>query len=84
VKLRGCDAYVFINGRQLNDPYIDADRRQFVSEFGPVTVPQGGYYVIGDNREASCDSREWWAVPEGNLIGKVFSTYCPPNRLSLH
>jgi signal peptidase I len=84
VKLRGGDAYVFINGRQLNEPYIDADRRQFGSEFGPVTVPQGGYFVMGDNREASCDSREWGAVPEGNLIGKVFATYWPPNRLSLH
>lgn len=84
IRLVRGDAYVFINGRQLNEPYVEAGRRQLGSTFGPVRVPQGRYFVMGDNREASCDSREWGAVPEENIIGKVFATYWPPNRLSLH
>jgi signal peptidase I len=38
---------------------------------------------MGDNRAQSCDSRRWGSLPEGNLIGKVFAVYWPPNRISL-
>ncbi len=58
--------------------------RRSTEEFGPVKVPQGSYFMMGDNRSQSCDSREWGSVPRGNLIGKVFATYWPPNRISLH
>jgi signal peptidase I len=78
------DGYVFINGRELNEPYIQESRRSPATPFGPVTVPKGDYFMMGDNRSQSCDSRYWGSVPRGNIIGKVFMTYWPPNRLSFH
>jgi signal peptidase I len=83
VRLRRGAGYVFINGKELREPYIQASRRS-TEEFGPVKVREGSYFMMGDNRSQSCDSREWGSVPRGNLIGKVFATYWPPNRLGLH
>ena len=82
VKLERGDGYVFVNGRKLDEPYIEEARRSRES-FGPVKVPDSAYFMMGDNRTQSCDSREWGSVPRDNLIGKVFATYWPPNRISL-
>jgi signal peptidase I len=75
---------VYINGTKLNEPYIKADRRTHDSTTGTWRVPKGEYFFMGDNRGESCDSRRWGSVPRDNLIGKVFATYWPPNRISLH
>lgn len=45
-------------------------------------VPAHAYFMVGDNRADSCDSRAWGAVPRRKLIGKVFATYWPPGRIS--
>jgi signal peptidase I len=84
VRLVRGDGYVFINGRKLSEPYVEKGRRAAVESFGPVKIPAGSYFMMGDNRAQSCDSRVWGSVPRDNLIGKVFATYWPPNRLSLH
>jgi signal peptidase I len=84
VRLRSGNGYVYINGKPLNEPYIKADRRATAQAFGPVKVKPGNYFMMGDNRSSSCDSRMWGTVPRDNLIGKVFATYWPPNRVSLH
>jgi signal peptidase I len=73
---------VFVDGKKLDEPYIKADRRD--AQSGTWHVPRGEYFFMGDNRSQSCDSRRWGAVPRKSLIGEVFATYWPPNRISIH
>jgi signal peptidase I len=73
--------YVYINGKKLKEPYIHKDRRDPATH-PPQKIPKNSYFVMGDNRKSSCDSRVWGVVPRANLIGPVFFTYWPPNRLS--
>jgi signal peptidase I len=71
---------VVVNGRSLAEGYIEPqDRDTRTSTYG--RVPAGHYFFMGDNRLASCDSRTWGTVPRASLIGPVFATYWPPQRL---
>jgi signal peptidase I len=70
---------ILINGQALDEPYIPATERDANS--GRWHVPAGSYFMMGDNRASSCDSRSWGAVPRANLIGPVFAVYWPPQRI---
>ena len=79
------NGFILIDGKKLNEPYIKPDRR----DRGPAAngswfVPAGHYFFMGDNRRESCDSRRWGSVPRSSIIGEVFMTYWPPNRISFH
>jgi signal peptidase I len=75
--------YVYINGKKLIENYIQPVRRD-LRNYKAKRIPNGMYFFMGDNRASSCDSRDWGPVPRANLIGKVFMTYWPPNRISFH
>jgi signal peptidase I len=77
------NGFVYIDGKRLNEPYIQKGRRDS-RDYGPLVIPKGNYFMMGDNRAQSCDSREWGTVPRKNLIGKVFATYWPPSRISFY
>jgi len=82
LRTEGGFSFVYIDGQKLPEPYLEQARRD---SRGPetFTIPQGQYFMMGDNRSQSCDSREWGTVPRDNLIGKVFATYWPPTRISV-
>jgi signal peptidase I len=68
-----------INGEALEEPYLG--RTPPGPDFGRVNLDGDEYFMMGDNRAQSCDSREWGAVPRENLIGPVFAVYWPPQRI---
>jgi signal peptidase I len=84
VRLERGDGYVYVNGKKLREPYVRPDRRIQSTAMAPRKIPQDHYFMMGDNRSQSCDSRQWGPVARENVIGKVFATYWPPQRISLH
>jgi signal peptidase I len=74
--------HVIRNGVREKDSYIDPCDGGGACDFpGTITVPKGDYYMMGDNRGASDDSRFWGPVPRKWIIGKAFFTYWPPDRI---
>jgi signal peptidase I len=73
---------VYINGRKLDEPYLEPGRRDG-DTWKPRKIPAGHYFFMGDNRRYSCDSRRWGPVAHENVIGHVFATYWPPQRVAL-
>jgi signal peptidase I len=78
--IRGPDSAKWV---KLNEPYISKQARALDTGHRNQRwkVPDGDYFMMGDNRSASCDSRQWGSVPRSNLIGTVFFTYWPPDRI---
>jgi signal peptidase I len=68
------DRTVYINGQQINEPYIAAEPLYS----GIWEVPDGFLFVLGDNRNDSSDSHAWGMLPVGNVIGKSLLIYWPP------
>ena len=71
------DGRVSINGRPLPEPY-----KAFAAhgDMGAQAVPPGRYFVMGDNRDVSDDSRYWGDLPRRNIIGRAVACYWPPAR----
>ena len=74
-------ADVLKNGKRINEPYVQPNRRD-ARTINPIKIKPGNYFMMGDNRSSSCDSRAWGTVPKKSLIGKVFATYWPPGRIT--
>jgi len=76
------DGHVYRDGVREKDsftePCDDASECNFPAT---IVVPRGDYYMMGDNRPDSLDSRFWGPVPKAWIIGKAFFTYWPPDRI---
>ena len=78
---------VYVNGKQLNEPYLPIQTPtrpgSFLNEGGEINTGPNQYFVIGDNREHSSDSREWGPITKQEIIGKVFFRYFPLTSFGL-
>ena len=71
---------VFINGRKLEEGYVGEEFRDRQSH-APLVIPSDQYYVLGDRRNSSNDSRVWGPVPQQYIYGKAVFAYWPVDRL---
>jgi signal peptidase I len=70
---------VYVNGERIEEPYL-SNRFRLLEDRLPVTVTKGYYYLLGDHRSKSYDSRLWGLVPERYIYGKVVFSYWPPGH----
>jgi signal peptidase I len=73
---------VWINGKALAESYVTAENRDTTS-MPPTTLDSDKYFVLGDHRNSSNDSRSWGMVPRSYIYGKAVFVYWPLDRLGL-
>jgi signal peptidase I len=77
--LRSVGDTIYVNGKKLDQTWTYT--KPFGQAIGQVTVSAGHYFMMGDNRADSCDSRMWGTVPKNDIIGKAFLRIWPVSRL---
>jgi signal peptidase I len=67
---------VYVNGRAIDEPYVPAQYED-MSDYGPVRIPRDSYFVMGDHRISSNDSRVFGSVPSKFIYGRAVFAYWP-------
>ena len=83
-KLKIIDGHVWLNGRRQKEPFANFTGCKGNADCNypkAITIPAGYYFMMGDNRDFSDDSRFWGPVPRSWIIGEAFFTYWPPDRI---
>jgi signal peptidase I len=76
--------HVIRNGKRQSEPFIrDCGEGDDCNLPNAITIPADHYFMMGDNRGASDDSRFWGPIPRDWIIGNAFATYWPPKRIGL-
>jgi signal peptidase I len=78
--VRGQGGSVYINDRKLSEPYVNPACGG-TADFGPVLVPDGRYFVMGDNRCNSSDSRVFGPITRQSILGQAFAVVWPAKHL---
>jgi len=76
------DNKVYINGEPQDEPFIPDDQKPDY-QYGPVKIPPGHFFAMGDNRNNSEDSHIWGFLPRQNIVGKAFIVFWPPTRVKI-
>lgn len=76
-EIRVGNGLVYINGQAMDEPYIAAPP----AYNGSWIIPDGMYFVLGDNRNQSSDSHSWGFVPKNNIVGKALFVYWPLDQV---
>jgi signal peptidase I len=78
------NGHVILNGKRQHEPFANfagCQNNMDCNYPAPITIPAGYYFMMGDNRDFSDDSRFWGPVPRAWIIGAAFFTYWPPDRI---
>ena len=75
------DGHVIRNGRRASKPFAAACGEGPECDLAPIEIPPGHYFLMGDNRGSSADSRYWGPVAREQIIGRAVASFWPPNRV---